>query len=166
MGWQVVGAIASILTVLAVLAGGGVMLWLLNKPKIHLLSPQPTGEWYYIYKEGEKLIGAEIIISMRLENNGKEATTISGTFEINIRGKQHTFCSNEKIRLEGEGTIIETNMWLRATFQGDYLQEGDCLHGLLKLEPWGNRRLIFGKKYLTVKLNIPENQSKRYARIF
>jgi len=65
MCWEAVAAIAGILTVVAVLLGGGMMLWRLNKPKVYLLSCSPYG-WYFIHRDSTKLIGIRIIATITI----------------------------------------------------------------------------------------------------
>lgn len=140
------------------LFGGGVMRWLLAKPKVHI---EPIRScWYYTYDSYEnKLSGSQIMVSVRLENDGNEQTRISGVFETTKEYpdfKTTIFHINNSLDLEGHGTVIRTDLWFSLPLIKGVPPEGETLNGILKIKPWGNRRLlIFGKRYLVYRLAVP-----------
>ena len=153
MCWESITAIATSLTVLAVL-GGALMMHLLTKPRVAILSVSPIG-WFYIFEGGNKRVGTKVSVNLRLENSGSEKTFIKGKF-LTQDGK--IFTLSGYLPLEGHGTIFDTILCFDLPKEKGFPLNGEVLHGFLKLEPWGNRRLWFGKKYLTAKIDIPENQ--------
>jgi len=168
MFWEFITSIFegifSVFGVITVVFGGsilGVIVWIYRKPKVYLLS-KPTCGWFYIYKDGKEKKRIDIVLYLKLQNKGKENTKVSVSFETTTA----VFHSDDKIELQGFMSVLETKVVLYHPFQGGYPQPGECLHGVLKLRPRGNRRLlIFGKKYVTTQLDIPEKQSEIYHSI-
>jgi len=160
MSWEGITAIATSTTVVVAL-GVPLMLWLLTKPKVYLLDASSRG-WFYIYK-GEEIIGVRFLVSLRLRNCGTENTTITTKF---VSSNGLIFHPIEKsLELEGRGTFRDfTLIFDSDNVKKQFLKEGQTLEGILSLEPWGNRRLGFGSKTLTAKLNIPENQGERMSQ--
>lgn len=155
--WEAITAIATSLTVLAAITGGTLMMYLLTKPRVTMLSASPIG-WFYRYEDGN-IVGTGITVKVKLKNRGSERTSIEGLF-IDQQGR--VFASSEPLLLEGHGVVLDTIMLLYLRKELGLPEPGENLCGVLKLEAWGNRRLLFfGHKYLTVKLSVVENQGTR-----
>ena len=152
MDWQITTtAIATVLTVLAVLAGGAVMMHLLTKPRVSILSLSPI-HWFYIYEGCERKVGTTITINVKLLNSGSERTTINGAF---ITPDAQTFYTDRQIELGGHGTIQETIICLNSP---SIISHGVKLQGTLVLEPWHNKRLFIGRKYLKRQIEVLEDE--------
>jgi hypothetical protein len=158
MCWQAITAVATSLTVLAIL-GGAIMMHLLSKPKVNVVEISPIG-WFNIFKEGKEVTGARITIKLRLENNGGESTSIKASF---ILGDGRIFDTIEDVLLHGHGTNLSTVICLELLKgKGLIPVSGKDLKGDLILKPWGNRRLGVGKKEIRIRdVVIPENQAER-----
>jgi len=164
MCWQGITAIFTGLTVLAVLAGGGVMLWLLLKPRVRIVSPLPQGIWYYDYEKGNKKAGARIVLSVGFRNDGSDATTIDIFFETTIKGEPVVFTTAKEIRVMGKGTKKRADIVLRA-IEGRNLKEDEILRGVLRCKPWHNRRMRIGKEYIDINLAIPQGSGENYYQL-
>jgi hypothetical protein len=154
--WEAVTAIATSGTVIAVL-GVEMIKALLEKPKVKLLSAMPLG-WFdsYELKQGKRLLnGTQLVIKLKLKNEGSETTSIDGEF-ISEDGK--TFVIENSFELNGHGNTNEEIISLHLPEIG-YFEKGKSLRGELRLRPWHNRRFfIFGKQWLTIKLEIPNQE--------
>ena len=139
---------------------GGVMLWILNKPKVYLLR-KPRGLWYYTFKDGVAKAGSEILLSLMLQNKGVEATSIVIWFEAEFSDSsmKAVYWAKDTIRLQGNLALTRASVSLYLSIDKGQPPEGETLHGLLFLEPVGNRRLIFGRKVLTERIDIPFSDS-------
>ena len=150
--WNSITAIATSLTVVVAL-GVPLMIWWLTKPKVRLLKVSPIG-WFFTYKDGKVVDGAVLTMTAKLQNNGNEPSTLEGRF-ITSSGDWELVAHDT---LDGHGTITEFHLLFETK---SIPPSGPPLNGKLILEPWGNRRLLWGKKYLMRELDIPENQTAR-----
>ena len=155
MDWNSITAIATSLTVLVGL-GASAMIWMFTKPKVELLNSSPVG-WFYSYKDGKDIDGICIAVNVELVNNGSENTTLTGSF---TDSDSKIFLLNNPIKIEGHGERARAILHFELPYNNKFT-ERKTIHGTLELEPWGNRRLFFGKKYLTRELNITEKQEAR-----
>lgn len=137
-----VTALATSVSALVVL-----MLYLLNKPRVILLSAEPI-HWFYTYTEGVKLTGTRATVRLRLKNAGGTDSTIEASFSC----QSGVFRANA-LQIGGKGAMIDTILVLVA--DGVTPAKGENLKGVLRLEPWGNRTFLIGKKSLSVELSIP-----------
>jgi hypothetical protein len=158
MSWEGITAIATSATVFVGL-GVPVMIWLLTKPKVHLLNVQPIG-WFFYYKGGKDIDGVRFTVQLKLINTGSEKTIINGIF---IKDNLREFQLDEPFELDGHGKAIDTTASFSHPYTPDVnVRGGDKIHGILKLQPWGNRRLMVGRKSITAQITIPENQGAHY----
>ena len=133
------------------------MLWLLNKPKVYLLS-MGEAEWYFTHKD-EVIDKSEIALKVRLQNKGFEGTSISAVFEAKLPNQERgIFHSVNNFEMSGQGKIQEPTMILDLPIVEGQPVKGNTLSGKLKLEALGNRRLLLGKKYLIKSLDIPYSE--------
>lgn len=148
---QILTVIFTGLTVVAVLAGGAVMLYILTKPKVSILSLSPI-HWFYISEGGEKIVGTKITIDIKLLNSGSERTNIDAVFKTT---NGETFFIDKQVRIAGNGTIKENIISLSSP---TIVPHGTELRGNFILQPWHNRRLRFGKKQLEKQIIVFEDE--------
>lgn len=162
MQWEEVTAIATSLT--AIGAFGAIMIpCILSRPRVFFSPPKPKGGWYFITEGGETLKGVKIIISLSLENRGQNGTTIKGIFETEVDKEPTLFYSTDTIKIDGQGSEVQEKAIKLIHYKSLPIREGYIFHGKLKLKPWGNRMLLFfGKKYISIDLDIPYNPEKMY----
>ena len=156
MCWEAITAIATSLTVLAVL-GGALMMHLLTKPKVSILSLNPI-QWFYIYEEGKRIIGTRMTIEIKLVNTGSEHTFINGIF---VTSDGQSFHIDKPIELQGHGATLKDIICLDSS---NIIAHGVALQGTLILEPWHNRRLFIGKKYLRRQVEVFEDEEYNKSR--
>lgn len=163
--WEVLNDILIAGGIVTLLFGGslvGLIVWITRKPRVHLLS-EISGGWCYLYKDGKDISKTNILLSLALENKGREGTPITVSLET---ADNNRFYSDDMIYLAGK-TSTETKINLNCDLQNKILNSGEHIQGIVKIEPKGNRRLlIFGKRYITNKVDIFENQALIYQSTY
>jgi len=147
------------------LTGGGILLWVFQRPKVELLSVREAA-WYYLYKDGEHIISTELIVSVSLRNKGTEDTNVSVTFETKINEKPVFFTSSDSIELRGRGMRKEARVYLVLPKEEGYPKDNTELTGVLRLEVWGNKRLFLGNDRLEENIIASCGQNKRLEKSF
>jgi len=142
MYWDAIAAIATSLTVVL-----GMMLYLLNKPKIKLISASPI-HWFYHYFKDE-ITGAALTITLKLKNEGGENSSVETKF---ISGER--IFEADSFELAGKGkTFYGTISFILK--EGSLPLKNEPLAGRLILEPWGNRTFLIGNKFINKELVFP-----------
>ena len=164
--WDIFNAIFNIGGMVTLVFGGsliGVIVWITRKPKV--FSSEPKAYWFYTFKNGKDYAQVNILTFMDIVNKGKESTTISASFETSLDQK-YIFKTADEDEITLEPNKSANQILLHMPFSNK-IPDRYSFHGILKLKPSNNRRLIFfGKKYLTFEIDIPEDQGKIYHSIF
>lgn len=159
MSWEIITAIATALTVL-VAFGVPFMINILSKAKVSIPKILDI-HWLYDYHntdENGKMIelrGLKIWCKFRLVNKGENRTTIDIWFE-SVDGKRFILEPSEPIKVEANTIFKDEYAELKYSTQSEFLPKGYVLKGKLTFEPCGNRRFLFGKKYLKQYVDIPD----------
>jgi hypothetical protein len=137
------------------LTGGGIALWVLQKPKVSLVSVKDLA-WYRVYQDGVQLVGVQMCMTLILRNDGSEATTIDCVLYAVIAGQRTQTKSEEVIPLEGKGTRREVPVTFFVPKEKGCPSDAELVDASLALQPWGNKRLVCGKRTLEEKVTIPQ----------
>jgi len=143
------------------LTGGGIILWLLQKPKVKITSVSELG-WYHSYC-GEKINSSVIRLKVGLINRGTEDTNVDA--ECTVSGM--SFVSEETYPFPGKGMRKNVEISLELSRDMGMPKDGQEMQGMLKLHVWANRRLwFFGKATLQREIVIPCIQDYRLNQGF
>jgi hypothetical protein len=136
-----------------------VMLYLLNKPRVKIISAIPI-QWWYIYHNSlphnGDITGAGMTIKLQLRNEGGTHSFCLAIFE----SREHIIFTGEVFELAGHGGFFDDIVSLYWS-KNEMLPQPQPLKGILKIEPWGNRTFLIGRKTLTAKLTIPYGGNKQ-----
>jgi hypothetical protein len=158
------GIIAGV-TALVGLTGGGIALWVLQKPKISLVAVKDLG-WYRTYEGGVSMIGTDVSVTVVLQNDGSEATTVDCVLEAIMGGQRTRTKSDETIPIEGRGTRREESVSFFIPKEKGCPTDAVSIDATLILRPWGNRRLICGKRTLEKRVTVPQIVGFRTREVF
>ena len=152
--------------VLAKLMGGGVTLWWIRKPMVHLTKIEWAG-WYYSYRIGvptDIMVDAVVV----LQNTGETGSYVLTVLELGL-GTEH----NRATRKEGNQEFIDgrgqrTEITLSFTYPIPCKLPTDtpALTGTLHLKPWGTRKFPLTKSVVQRPIEIPYSDKKGIERIF
>ncbi len=151
-GWDIfVTAIATSIT-----AAVAIMLYLLNKPRVKLISVEPI-HWFYIYEGGTKKTGAGITTTLKVKNNGGVDTFCEAKFET----KNHEVFIAKEFEVGKNGAVFEGYVALYTPKGGNLPNQEEPLEGILSLTPWGNRTFLIGRKTIKTTMTVPYDLSSK-----
>jgi hypothetical protein len=152
MHWNAITAIVASLLFLG--AVGKMIDWIFNRPQIQRLS-QSTGSWHSTYRDGQngrEMAAAQILLTIKLRNVGKEDTVVAVLFE----GVNNTiYQAEEEIEVKWNKKAISATILVTIPVEDGYPSEGERLNGTIILKPRRHRRLCIGIKELREKIDIP-----------
>ncbi len=142
------------------LSGGGILLWILMRPQVHL-SGTFTAGWTHLTRGGTEVKGTYIHITVPLRNGGSEATTIEAC--LTLDNQMEAMAATNGVPLEGRGTRKIVTFYFE--IPALVYPPQTLLHGHIRMKPWGNRR-VWGQQYLEADITIPPQGSVGALGIF
>lgn len=160
-GWFV-----ATIAVLATLMGGGVILWWIRKPMVHLTKMEWAG-WYYSYRID---VPTDIMVDVGvvLQNTGETGSYVLTGLEPGL-GTEHngaTWKEGNKEIIDGRGQLTEITLSFPYPIPCKLPTDTPTLTGTLHLKPWGTRKCPLMKSVIQRPIEIPYSDKKCIERIF
>ena len=152
------------LTVVSVLLAGFAP-WVAKRPKVILLDLTDAG-WYCIYRTGDdqisQRIGSELSLHIVLKNDGLERSYVNLTFTN--KEPELFFRSNNVIPID-PAQRVELDIRLYLPAREGLPEKETGLKGELVVEPSGNKRMLWGRKWLKRALEVPYDEAKSVSMV-
>jgi hypothetical protein len=139
--------------------------WVLSRPKVSFRSASNAGWDRLVFRD--EVVATQIFVDVALYKENTDASWLGASYIwVDGEGVKRVFTrsnhDNKGLEIHYSRVHLELNL---GACQGEP-ETNSVLEGVLRLQPSGNRRLLWGKKFIDIPLRVPYQEGRTMDHVF